>query len=103
MLPPMAVAQCALAWTVVHYAWRRYAGWVTGLIALGFLILGSVLMVGALSEYARLATPMASVLGWRQVDRAKIVTFLWCFSSSPAIVLFFITRFAANRVSPEHQ
>jgi len=98
----MAVAQCALAWTVVHHAWRRYAVWVTGLITLGFLLLGTVLMIGALSDYARFATPMASVLGWRQVDRAKIATFLWCFSSSPAIVFFFITRFAASRVSAEH-
>jgi len=99
----MAAAQCALAWTTVRHAWDRCARWITGLIALGFLLLGAVEMVGALSEYGRFAAPFAGLLGWRNVDYAKVFTFLWCFSSTPAIAAYFVTRWAARRVSAEHQ
>ena len=103
ILPPMALAQCAIAWVVLRHAWQRYSRWITGLIALGFAVLGAILLVGALSEFARFAFPLAAVFGWRNVDLAKIVTFLWCFSSTPAVALYFLARFAASRVSPVHQ
>jgi len=46
---------------------------------------------------------MAAVLGWRTVVGAKVITFLWCFSSTPAVILYFLARYAASRVSPVHQ
>ena len=98
----MALAQCAIALETLRHAWKRYPKWITGLIALGFVGLAVVFLVGALAEFERFATPFATFFGWRNVDRAKIVTFLWCFSSTPAVALYFLTRFAANRVSPEH-
>jgi uncharacterized protein len=99
----MGLAQCAIAWEVLRHAWKRYPRWVTALISFAMLVGGAILLVGALSEFARFAIPIASVLGWRNVDGAKIVTFLWCFSSTPAIVFYYMTRLAASRLSPEHQ
>ena len=99
----MALAQIAIAWETLHWSWRRCPKWVTGVLAAGFAVCGSVLLVGVLAEFARFAFPMASVLGWRNIDLAKVVTFLWCFSSTPAVVLYYLGRFAASRESPTHQ
>ena len=99
----MALAQCAIAWLVLSYAWRRYPKWVTGLIAAGFALAGAMMFVGAVSEFDRFAAVFAHTFGWRSVGRAKIVTFLWCFSSTPAVAIYFIARFAASRVPEEHQ
>jgi len=99
----MAVAQCGIAWLVLRRAWRRYLKWVVGLMACGFLVLGGILMVGALADFARFAAPLGRTFGSRNVDRSKVVTFLWCFSSTPAVALYLLARFAASRVSPEHQ
>jgi predicted MPP superfamily phosphohydrolase len=103
ILPPMALAQCAIAWVVLKRSWQRYSRWITGILALGFVILGFVVLVGMLAEFARFAGPLAAVLGWRFINPARIVTFLWCFSSTPAVVIYFLVRFAASRVSPTHQ
>jgi predicted MPP superfamily phosphohydrolase len=99
----MALAQCAFAWLVLEWSWRRYSRWITALLALGFAVMGSIFLVGALAEFGRFAGPMASLLGWRNVNHARVVTFLWCFSSTPAVALYFMARFAASRVSPVHQ
>lgn len=103
MLPPMALAQCALAWETLRHAWRRYARWTTGLAAIGFLLMGALLIIGITSEYGRFARFFASGLGWRFVNLDKVVSFLWCFSSTPAIAFYFIASFAASRVPAAHQ
>jgi predicted MPP superfamily phosphohydrolase len=103
ILPPMALAQVAIVWETLNWSWRKCPKWITGVFALGFAVLGSILLVGALAEFARFAFPMASMLGWRNIDDAKVVTFLWCFSSTPAVALYYLSRFAASRVSPVHQ
>ena len=99
----MATAQCAIAWLVLRRALQRYSKWIVGLMAFASLILGAIFMAGALAEFARFAGPLARTFGWRNLDRAKVVTFLWCFSSTPAVALYLLARFAASRVSPEHQ
>ncbi|HEY3841287.1 MAG TPA: metallophosphoesterase [Bryobacteraceae bacterium] len=103
ILPPMALAQIAIAWETLKWSWRRWPKWVSGLLAASFVVLGGVLLVGALAEFARFAFPVASVLGWRNVDHAKVFTFLWCFSSTPAVGVYYLVRFLAGRVSPVHQ
>lgn len=103
MLPPMGLAQCAIAWEVLRRSWRRYPRWATAVIACALLAAGLVLLIGALSEFSRFARPLAAVLRWRTIDRVKIVTFLWCFSSTPAVLLYYLSRFAARRISPAHQ
>lgn len=65
--------------------------------------MGAFFMVGALAEFGRFAGPLGSALGWGNVNFAKLVTFLWCFSSTPAVALYFLAKFAASRVSVEHQ
>ncbi len=99
----MGAAQCAIAWLALRRAHQRYSRWIVGLIAIGFLSLGAIFMVGALADFARFAAPLARTFGWRNVGFAKVVTFLWCFSSTPAVALYFLARFAASRVSAEHQ
>jgi predicted MPP superfamily phosphohydrolase len=103
ILPPMALAQCALAWGVLHHAWTRYSPPVTAAIAGGFAVLAIVLLIGGLSEFSRFSIPLAGMIGWPNVQHAKIVTFLWCFSSTPAVALYYIVRFFAQRVSAVHQ
>ena len=102
MLPPMGLAQCAIAWEVLRHSWKRRPRWIP-VITCALLLAGAVLLVGALSEFTRFAVPLASVLGWRNIERAKIVTFLWCFASTPAVVLYYITRLATRRFPPAHQ
>ncbi len=99
----MALAQCTIAWEVLRRAWRRFPKWLTGLLALAFLALGVTFIVGALSEFARFSEPFSRIFGWRFIGIAKLVTFLWCFCSTPAVVLYYIAWFAASRVSPVHQ
>jgi len=65
--------------------------------------LGIFLMIGVASDFARFAFPLARVLGWHNLQVIKVATFLWCFSSTPAVALYFVARFAANSVSAEHQ
>ncbi len=103
LLPPMALAQCAIAWLVLRRSWQQYRWWITALLSAGLLILGAIEMVGALSDFGRFAEPFSRILGWRNVNRAKVVTFLWCFSSTPAVALYFVARLAAKSVSQEHQ
>jgi predicted MPP superfamily phosphohydrolase len=103
VLPVLGLVQCIIAWAVLRYSSRRHAMWLTGLIALGLAAGGAIMLVGALSEFGRFAIPFARILGWKNVDRAKIVTFLWCFSSTPALALYCLSRLAAKRVSPVHQ
>jgi predicted MPP superfamily phosphohydrolase len=102
-LPPMALAQCVIAWVVLRRASQRYSKWAVGLIALGFLILAAIFMVAALSGFGRFAGPLSRIFGPDNLGTAKIVTFLWCFSSTPAVALYFLAKFAASRVSPVHQ
>src|ERR1035441_921483 len=99
----MALAQCAIAWMVLRHAYKKYPRWIVGLLAAGFFCLGLVFLVGALGDFHRFGKHFAAILGWRNLDRAKLVTFLWCFCSTPAVVLYFLARFAASRVSPQHQ
>ena len=99
----MALAQCAIAWLVLRHAWRRYSKWIAVMMACGFLIVGAIFMIGALAEFARFTAFLVRTVGMRNADRARIVTFLWCFSSTPAVALYFVARFAASRVSPDHQ
>lgn len=97
------MGQCAIAWLVLRHAWRRYARWVFWAMVLGFVLLGVVFMVGALGEFHRFAYSFAHIFGWRNVNLAKLVTFLWCFSSTPAVALYLLAKFAAGRVSAVHQ
>jgi hypothetical protein len=99
----MAMGQCAILWLVLRHAWRRYARWAFTAMALGFVALGLVFLVGALGEFHRFALPLALVFGWPNVHLAQLVTFLWCFSSTPAVALYLLSRLAAGRVSPEYQ
>jgi predicted MPP superfamily phosphohydrolase len=103
LLPMMAGAQCAIAWLALRRAWQRYSKWTVGLMVLGFLVVGATFVVGALSEFFLFEAPLARTFGWRSVGVVKLVTFLWCFCSTPAVALYFLARFAASRVSPEHQ
>src|ERR1044071_804219 len=103
MLPPMGLAQCAIAYEILRYTWKRCAVWVNALIVTVLLVAGSFLLVGMLSEFARFALPMAGVIGWRNLVFTKVVTFIWCFASTPAVGLYYLARFAASFVSPVHQ
>lgn len=99
----MAVAQCAIAWLVLRRSWKKYSRWIVGLMALGFLILGAMFIVAALSGFSRFAGPLYRTFGAGNLGFCKVVTFLWCFSSTPAVALYFLARFASSRVSPVHQ
>ena len=99
----MAMAQSAIAWLVLRHAWRRWSRSTFAVIFCGFAFLGAVFLVGALADFHRFAILLARVFGWRNVNLAQLVTFLWCFSSTPAVALYLIARFAASRVSPVHQ
>jgi len=99
----MALAQCAIAWIVLRAVWRRWGALVTVLTALGFVGAAIIFLVGALAGFARFAGPLVHIFGWRNVDRAKLVTFLWCFSSTPAVALYFMVKYAASRLSPEYK
>lgn len=102
-LPPMALAQCVLAWDVTWHAWRRYSKWITALVALGFMGLAVILLVGILADFGRFAGPLIAIFGWRYVNLAKIASFLWCFTSTPSIAIYFLVKFAVSRVSPVYQ
>jgi predicted MPP superfamily phosphohydrolase len=99
----MALAQCAIAWVVLRRAWQRYPKWIVGLLSLGFLILGAFFMVSVLTGFGRFAGPLNRMFGHSNLGIANVVTCLWCFSSTPAVALYFLVRFAASRVSPVHQ
>ena len=103
MLPPMGMAQCAIAWESLRYVRRRFGVGATAVTAIGFLCMGAFFGVGVLAEFARFAAPLARLFGWQFVDFSKLVTFLWCFSSTPAILLYYVTRFALARTPVEHQ
>jgi predicted MPP superfamily phosphohydrolase len=102
-LPPMALTQCAIAWLVLRRAWQCYSKWIVGLLAFGFLIVGAIFMVSVLAGFGRFAVPLYRTFGAHKLGLAKVVTFLWCFSSIPAVALYFLTRFVAGRVTPVHQ
>jgi predicted MPP superfamily phosphohydrolase len=99
----MAIAQCVIGALVLRHAWRRYSRPVFFAVAMGLVIAGAALVVGMLSDFQRFMIVFKHYLGYWNVEAIHIVAFIWCFSSTPAVLLYFITRWLIRRVPHDHQ
>lgn len=103
MLPPMALGQCIIAAIVFRRVKAQYSRRVLVLVCALMVLVGIVFMAGALVEFRRFADPLCRMFGWRAMGLTRMVTFLWCFSSTPAVAIYWLVRKAARTASVEHQ
>ena len=99
----MAIAQCVIGALVLKHAWRRCSRPVFLAVAMGLVVAGAALVVGMLSDFQRCMMLFAHYLGRPTVEVIHIIAFIWCFSSTPAVLLYFITRWLIRRVPHDHQ